>query len=275
MNDVAAPPICNLQRDLPAAEYFAVEAMSASGAKKMLRSPQHYRLDRDTPSVPTPQMQFGTAVHCGVLEPARFADAVACEPEINKRTKNGQAQWAEFSAANAGKIILGSDDHARALACIEAIRAHPAAAYLLEGAEIESSLFWTDGKYQVPCKARLDGRNHGGIVDLKTTADASPEAFARQAANLLYHVQAAHYISAAEHVLNESPAFFAFIVAEADPPHGVACYAMPGNAILAGARLMDIALERYAAALAAGDWPGYPTTIDALPFPKWATRFDL
>lgn len=260
---------------LPAADYHRREAMSASGAKKMLRSPQHYKLMRDTPSVPTAAMEFGTVVHAGVLEPGTFGEVVAIAPEVDKRTKDGKAEWGAFAAANAGRIILSADDHSRALACVAAVRAHPAASKLLDGGEREMSLFWNDGRYKVPCKARYDAFNHGGVIDLKTTQDASPEAFGRSCATFLYHAQAAMYLSAGEHALNATPRFFAFICVESEPPHGVACYILPSAAIQAGAVLINIALERYAAALASGQWPGYSETIDALPFPKWALRFDV
>jgi PDDEXK-like domain of unknown function (DUF3799) len=262
-------------REMPAEDYFEIEAMSASGAKKMLLSPAHYKLMRDQPLEPTAEMQVGTAVHCGVLEPDTFAMRIACAPDCDKRTKSGKEEWTAFATTNAGRIILSPDDFARARRCIDATRAHPAAAQLLLSAEIEISLFWRDGRYDVPCKARLDARNHGGIIDLKTTRDASPDGFARQIANLLYHVQGAHYFSGVEHVLNETPAFFAFIAVENEPPHAVACYSLPGNAVLAGAHLMNRALERYRDALAAGAWPGYPDTIQQIMLPKWATIFNV
>ena len=260
--------------DLPAEQYHRIEAMSASGSKKMLRSPMHYRLMRTEPSEPTEAMEFGTAVHTGVLEPDLFAGSVVEAPAINRRTKDGKAEYAAFQAANAGRIVLSPDEMARARRCVNAIREHPAASKLLAGPEVEQSLFWIDARFKVPCKARTDARNHGGMIDVKTAIDASPEGFARAAANLLYHVQGAHYVSAAEHVLNESPQFFAFVVVESEPPHAVACYTLPGNAILAGAHLLNRALERYADALAAGRWPGYADTINALSLPKWALRFD-
>lgn len=259
-------------RDLPAADYFAVEAMSASGAKKMIRSPAHYKLMRDTPSEPTAAMQFGTAVHGAVLEPGWLSANVAIAPAVDKRSAAGKAEWAAFNAANAGRIILSADDLLRVTRCMEAVNTHPAAAKLLAGADTEGSMFWVDGKYHVPCKGRFDARNRGGFIDLKTTTDASPEGFARSAATFLYHVQAAHYLSGAEHALGETPRFFAFIAVETDEPFAVACYVLPPEAVRVGGGLMDLALERYAAALESGRWPGYPTTIDTLPFPRWAMK---
>lgn len=275
--------------DMPAEEYHKREAMSASGIKKMLQSPQHYMLMRTRPSEPTDAMQFGSAVHCGALEPDRFASAVLCPPadapkkptaaqwnakKPSPETLDAIAFWQAFNRECIGRIVLTRDDHARAQRCIDAVRAHPAAAALLEGAEREVSLFWNDARYGVPCKSREDIYSHGGITDLKTTTDASPEGFGKQIANLLYHVQGAHYISGSEHVRNESPRFFAFIAVESEEPHAVAVYALPGNAILAGAHLANRALERYAAALANGQWSGYPDTIELIKLPAWALRFD-
>lgn len=258
--------------DMPAEQYHAIEAMSSSGAKKMLQSPLHYKLMRDTPNEPTPAMIFGTAVHAGVLEPDTFGQAVVCAPEVNKRTKDGKAEWDAFAAANAGRAILSPDDHSRALRCIQAVHAHPGAQRLLRLAKCEVSLFFVDDTYKVPCKVRFDAWNHGGLVDLKTCQDASPDAFARTIASYLYHLQAAFYCKGAEQVLGEWPQFFAFIAVESEPPHGVACYTLPSNAILAGARLRAVALERYAEALASGVWRGYPDTVDTIQLPAWATR---
>lgn len=260
--------------DMPAEAYYAIEALSASGARKLRRSPAHYRLERDTPSAPTDAMQFGSAVHIGVLEPQRWAAQVVRAPAVNKRTNAGREEWAAFQAANAGRIVLAADDYQRAQDCIAAVLAHPAAAALLKGASTELSLFWRDARYDVPCKARIDVRSHGGLADLKTTQDASAQAFARSIATLDYHAQAAHYFSGCEHMLNETPQFWCFIAAESEPPHGVAVYSLAGNAVLAGQRLMAEALARYAEAVSSGTWPGYPPQIESIQLPKWALRFD-
>ena len=260
-------------RDLPAGLYHKHEALSASGAKKLLRSPAHYLLMRTQPSVPTEAMRFGTAVHAAVLEPDTFADAVVQAPDINRRTTAGRAEHEAFQQANAGKVVLSADDMMRVYRCVNAVHMHPAASKLLTGGEVEGSLFWVDGEYRIPCKARFDKFNHGGMVDLKTCQDASQDGFGRAAASLLYHVQNAHYIEGAEAVLNETPRFFSFVCVEVEPPHCVAVYVLPTAAVLAGRHLLRIAMERYAECSASGKWEGYPDTIEMLDFPKWALRF--
>jgi exodeoxyribonuclease VIII len=258
---------------MPFDQYRAIEAMSQSGAQKINRSPLHFRIARDAPSAPSDAMLFGTAVHDGVLEPEHFAARVCMAPDVNRRTNAGREAWADFLAANAGRIVLAREDFDCARRCIDAVLDHPAASRLLEGARREVSLFWIDGKYRVPCKARLDILNHGGIGDVKTTRDASPEEFAKSIANYGYDIQAANYFSGHEHLLNATPDFFVFVTVESEAPHAVACYELGSASILAGARKMDAALERYARALKLGRWEGYPATIERIDTPPWARRF--
>lgn len=263
---------------MPAADYHAVEALSSTGAGKLRQSCAHYKLFRESTKAPSDAQQLGTAIHAGVLEPDTFDAMVKVLPDVDKRTKAGREQVADFMLAMADApdaVALSPADYSRALRSIEAVRAHPAARRLLDGAQVEQSLFWVDGQYGVPCKARIDIRSRGGMVDLKSTSDASPEGFARSVAAYQYHAQMAHYASGCEHVLGGSPDFVAFIAVETDPPHCVGVYALPGNAIAAGGALTALALERYKLMLDTGTAPGYPDTIETLRLPKWALRFDL
>lgn len=274
--DKPAPPpfVAGVFRGMPAETYFAIEAMSQSGSKEMLRSPLHFRFRRDNPTEPTPAMQFGTAVHTGVLEPDRFDAAVVAAPVVDRRTKDGKATFAAFLAQAEGKIVLAPADFDRCRRTIDAVHRHPMARELLAGAEMETSLFWLDARYKVPCKARVDARNHGGLIDVKTTHDASPHEWPRTVASWGYEIQAAAYFDGCEHLLDATPAFFVHIAVESEAPHGVACYALQGDAIGVGRARWNIALERFAKAQESGYWPGYATTIESIRLPRWATRLD-
>ena len=259
-------------RDLPAADYHKVEALSASGAKKLLKSALHYRLERDHPSEPTASMQLGTRVHLLVLERARVASGVAI---FEGKSRKGKA-WDEFELEHAGQLIVTVEEFGFATAMADSVADHPAAAKLLAAAtEREFSLFWTDAQYGVPCKCRFDLIALGGGVDLKSTSDASPDGFPRLAATYGYHIGAAHYNSGAEHVLNESLRFFVLIAVENEPPHAVAVYNFDPADIMAGQHQMAIAAERYRDALARNVWAGYSPTIQPLRMPRWARRFDV
>lgn len=265
-----APGIHN---DMPAEHYHATEAMSSGGAKKMLASPAHYKLMRDTANAPSAAMLLGTGVHTLTLEPHR-AGEIVCMPEFNNRTNAGKAERDAWLAENAGKQAFSPEDYTRVINTHAAIRAHPGAATLLSDGKAEVSLMWRDVKYDVPCKSRYDWiRADGGLVDLKTTKVASADGFKRTIANFMYHVQAAFYWSGYEHMFDRSPAFWAFVAAETEPPHGVACYVLQEDAIRAGMRHVETALRRYRECLDAGRWPGYSEEIQPISVPKYALTF--
>jgi len=67
-------------------DYFAAPGLSNSGMSDLAVSPlrywyNHVRLDRE-PEEPTPQMAFGTALHCAVLEPDQFEKRYARELDL-------------------------------------------------------------------------------------------------------------------------------------------------------------------------------------------------
>lgn len=263
-----------LHADLPADQYHALEAMSASGAKKMLQSPAHYKLMRDTPSEPTDAMRIGTAVHTLLLEPHRAGEIVEM-PTFNSRSKDGKAERLAWLEANEGVQAFDSASIARIHAAAAAVRAHAGAGELLSDGRPEVTALWTDGTYGVPCKSRFDWLTHSGaIVDIKTTKDASPEAFRRSIGAFMYHLQAAFYWIAHESVCDKSPRFFAFIVVETEPPYGVGAYVLDDASIRAGMRHVETALRRYKEALEAGRWPAYDQTIQPISAPKWALSFE-
>ena len=124
---------------------------------------------------------------------------------------------------------------------------------------------------------QLNGKPYGAdiivpgvaIVDVKTTADASPEGFGRLAYNLGYHMQADWYITGWETVTGERLPFV-WLTVEADPPHLVAVYYATDDQIAAGHALNADARALFAACESSGEWPGYPPEIAPLTMPAWA-----
>jgi hypothetical protein len=258
------------QDDLPAIDYLAYEAMSASSVSKLLRSAAHYQTWRTTSSTPTDAMTFGTVVHALVLEPHR-KPPVAIAPTCERRSNADKAIWAEFESNLNGRVPLKQDEFDRAQRVRDAVWANTGAQMLLDDMVSEVSIFWHDDVFDIPCKARLDAlRTDLGIVDLKTTVDASPDAFARSVARFHYHAQAAHYCYAVEHAQHALPPFFAWIAVETEPPLGCCCYEIDSDALSAGRDLVRAAAEVYANARREGRWPAYPDTIQVLRLPSWA-----
>jgi len=256
--------------DLPHDEYLAAAGLSSTGLRELLRSPAHFVASRTAPRKPTEALVLGTAIHLGVLEPDRFASEVVERPKFDRRTKIGKADAETWDATNAGRIGLDADALADVRACVESVHAHPAAARLLADGRPEVSVLWADEDSGVACKARLDWwRDDGVIVDLKTTDDASPTAFARTVARYGYHVQAAWYARAAAALGRPAPAFV-FVAVEKTAPFAVGCYALDPEAMDAGRARVADALSTYEWCARASVWPAYSTLIESISLPAWA-----
>lgn len=227
---------------------------------------------------PGQSVNVGSAVHALVLQPDRFDELVAVAKKVDGRTKEGKAYKEEFEAKIAGKGLAVIDE-AELVTCTamkQAVRQHPAAAALLErpGAP-EITLVWDVGG--IRCKARCDYVIDGEagepdiIVDLKTTADASPAAFARSIADLGYHLQAAWYLQGYEAVTGRR-AEYRIIAVENEYPYDVVVYRIGRETLQIGYHQIGECLKRYAECVASGEWPGYAAEELEIGLPIWALK---
>ena len=258
--------------NMPDHEYHAVEALSSSGIKKLLQSPAHFKVMRDTKNEPTASMILGTATHMAILEPDRFNTDVVVAPEAKKTTKEGKAIHAEFEAANEGKLILKQDDYDSVLAMRKEVYNSPQ--WLSNFGRLsntsEVSFFWENPTYEVPCKARMDRIYENDIIlDLKTCADASPKGVIKAIANFQYHVQAAFYLDAYRAVMGKHAASFVFCFVENTAPYAVAYYVLSEDAIRGGYAKVDAGLRLYQQALSTNNWAAYPPEIQLIDLPTW------
>jgi exodeoxyribonuclease VIII len=213
-------------------------------------------------------MRLGTALHLAVLEPQLWSREVAVRPAIDRRTKAGKQAAEEFDAEHAGKIVLSEDDAARAQAMATAIHAHHAAHFLLEQeGHREASYTWTDPTHDIECKTRPDwhSADRSLIVDLKTTLDCGRREFTRSIAKYAYHLQAAwntHALGAEQ---------FLIVAVESQRPYAVSVYPIAAEAMAAGARRIDRAMEALAQCRDTGIWPGPEGNLIAEPIsiPGW------
>jgi len=264
--------------DMEEAAYHARPEISKHDLDALDRAPALFLHQRSAPKDPTPAMRFGSLLHRVVLEPDRFeAETVLMPAGIDRRTKDGKAAWAAFEAQAVGLEIVTQQELDQLHAIREAVFSHPSAAQLLApGGRVEASLFWLDSETGVRCRGRVDKVHPSQkiLVDLKSTKDASAQAFARSCWNLRYDVQAAFYLDGWATVgpVLESPPQFCWIAVETEPPYLVACYVATPAMIEAGRERYRRNLRRYAECLAADQWPGLSDRIEPLDLPAWAVR---
>jgi hypothetical protein len=251
--------------------YHLNPAISKSHLDQVNRSPAHYWMryldPARQPTPPTEAMLIGTATHTAILEPHLWSEQVAVAPDgINRRTKEGKEAWAAFEADSTGKVVLKPEDAAVVRRMAEAVHQHPASSFLLDLPGVcEASYFWTDTETGLECKVRPDWHSEDRrlLVDVKTTDDASPEAFKRSCAKFRYHVQAAWYLRGLQ------AEQFLFIAVEKQPPHLVGVYVATPEMVAAGGRAADRNLTTIAECRAADRWPGYGDEIQPLDLPRF------
>lgn len=263
-----------IKKNLSNDEYHSSDGISKSGLDLIAQSPLHYwarYLDPERqPKEPTPALRLGTAIHAAVLEPEKFASDFVVAPDVDKRTTEGKARWADFVMAAAGKTIISSADFDKCRRIAQQVRQHPTAQMLFDSGVAEQSAFWVDQETGVLCKCRPDWLTKQVVVDLKSATDASPQVFQRSAYAYRYHVQAAWYLDGLAAATGKQRDVFVFAAFEKEPPFACAFYYADQAMIEAGRREYRRLLQIYADSLNSGRWNGYPIELQALTLPGWA-----
>lgn len=222
---------------------------------------------------PTPAMQLGSLVHFMVLEIEALESRYVVKPEgIDRRTKSGKEQWERFEATARGKTIISANDLNLASAMRDGISRNEYARAALEADGIsEASLRWTCPETGCPLKCRLDRLCHSGLViDVKSTDDFSPDAWARTVYKYKYHCQAALYTEGVRQVLGlEAP--FLFIAVSKTAPHECAAFLLDDRALQLGRDENLCTLRELAQRRASGDWSGrWSEQIHTISLPNYA-----
>lgn len=251
------------------ADYRRIDAVNWSTLKEIRRSPAHYRHALAAPREDSADMRFGRAAHAAILEPQRYPLDFLVWPGVRR----GKA-WDDFESSNAGREILTIDEAERVEAIAASVRAHPAAAAILEGASKEYVLRWTDPETGIACKSRLDVCRplDGAISDLKTCQDASDEIFTRSIVSYGYHAQIAFYALGLSEIYGEPirPHRLTLIAIEKRAPHAVAVYQFDAASFAAGMAIVRSALRLLAECRAADRWPAYGDDPIPVALPSWA-----
>ena len=210
------------------ADYFDQPGLSASGMKDLEVSPLRYwhlHINPNRPKdEPTPEMQFGSAVHCAILEPDQFDKRYACEcvpPEgcldtvddlrkalsaigiAAKGTAKGpiieqvravlpeapilallQQRHAE---EHADKVIFKADDWARIGGAVHALREEPEVQRLMSGGKAEVPMFAKDPETGVLLKAKMDWVRADCEVDFKTFRQQRGNSIDKSIANAIFY----------------------------------------------------------------------------------------
>lgn len=258
-------------------EYRQHPAISRSELWRIRESPQKFKYYKENPPEPTPSLLFGQVFHKMLLEPDTFNDEFVVAPEANRRTKEGKQMWEAFVADHENQAIIPVEMYAQAKEMCEAVNREPLAVKLLNGVA-EVPFFWTDEMTGEDCKCRVDVLNteysQPIVVDVKSTTDASTEAFIRDAIKYGYDFQAAMYTDGVTKHIQQRP-LFVFIVVEKAPPYAVNILQADELLLQRGHNIFRECIEIYHDCKTSGNWYGYlgkNNQINTLALPAWLAK---
>ena len=231
---------------------------------------KHPRLGRQV-TVPSKQMLFGSAVHKLVLQPEDLQPVTLVEgpdgPYTNWRSKDAQAQR-DIASSN-GHIPMLTHEYEAACELADAIKA----SQLFEdktlfalGADAiheyaEAAITWTEGDvwFRIKPDYFVVTVQDVVIIDLKTTGvAATPDNWGRTMI-WNYAMQSGLYRRGLQKLYPEHDIHWKFVVAETDPPYGIAAFQFDEQGTQYADQICEKAVATWKRCLANDKWPCYST----------------
>lgn len=247
-------------------EYHRHDSISKSGLDLIAKSPAHFRYAAHRE--PTRAMSLGTATHMAILEPDMYAAQYVTLPDgVDRRS----SVYKEAAKQRGDENVLTCSESDRIAGMVAAVRGNREAQLILGRAGVaEGSLFATDPVTGVAVRCRFDWLTYDlHALDLKTTAAADDDSFAKSIINYRYYVQEAFYRDVFQWATGEKLRSFTFLAVESDMPHCVTMPVLPDDVVAYGRQVYRRDLNRYADCLASGVWPGLDGAPHVIGFPGW------
>lgn len=251
-------------------EYHADRtADSSSTIKDYLRSPElYYRTYIKPTSQPLPPpsaaMTFGTAFHCAILEPDRYAEEYVTPPEDfhnpetgerepwNRRKKEHKAAWVEWEESSKGKTIISSADRDKITAMSTQLSRDNAAVELMgmPGLKVEQAIRFEWRGLKIKCMFDLVWPDAGIHCNLKTSREWGRDTSAEDTTGVIgreifkrgYHIAQALYNIGFQKVYGSIPVA-KFLWCHNSPPWECGLFTLGPKSLAAGeeiaARIVD------------------------------------
>jgi hypothetical protein len=166
--------------------------LSFSSIKEFSKSPRHFMQYKLRKFEPTPAMQFGSMVHCLILEPDQFEERYYAIPKIDKRTKAGKLEYALAVDAAGSREIVDGKEMEQAKRIADDLRKNDASRWVLDHTgETEKAVEWND--YGYDWRGFIDMDSDHFSADLKIVADSNPKKFKWKIYDMMYHLQGTLY----------------------------------------------------------------------------------
>ena len=244
--------------------YHAAPGISKSGLDLVARSPAHYAYA--APRTATRAMEIGTALHCAILEPERFATDYMLLREVTDRRASAYKEACKVWAAE--NVLTGTEAD-RVAGMQESVLSHSVLRkFMIAPGRCELSVFANDPETGVLVKCRFDKLLDAKIaIDVKKTQDLRD--FGKSVANYGYHTQAAFYTDVWKWATGEDLEGFMFAAVEELMPHASAMMTLDDEAMDIGRMLYRKALNTYAECWERDEWNGIEQEHAPIQLPSW------
>ena len=250
-----------LHENLPAHEYHADrDALSCSLLKPLLISPAHFQAGLVAASRSSRAMDFGTLVHLLFLQPRAAAQDLAVYPGVADRS----SAFADFEAAHCDRLVVDEPTFARGRRVAEKLastkyKGRPLQRFMEESVT-EATIYFTEPVTRLRMRVRIDSYHPEITFDLKSTRHASMRAFARDAVDMDYDLQAYMYsLARCMYEGRTTAPPFVFIAAESSAPHSVSTLEAGENFMGNGALKFKACAAAFKACTDTGLWPDLGT----------------
>jgi exodeoxyribonuclease VIII len=262
-----------IYEDISFEDYRKIEAVNASYLADINISPSHAQQIKSR-GYTTKTLEFGSAVHCAVLEPEKFND----EYVVFEGATRGGKVWDAFKEANAGKNIVKKNELYEITDLSGAIIKHPLAKELLERPGLsEVTIIWEEPKTGILCKSRLDRYSTNLLIDLKTTRSIAPFSFNRDFVTYKYPLKMAFYADAIKSLHSDDyDLSVKIIAAQSKPTIDVGVYNVPDEVLNYGRSKYLEALEQHCYCVENNEWPGLmPYEEGVIKLPDWVHKGEV
>jgi hypothetical protein len=209
------------------------------------------------------QFVLGRAVHHLMLGEDFFSKLFVIRPaEINGKAYHGSSNdWKKWHVEqrDLGRSVLTQDEGDRVYGMMKAVAKYPLIKQhgMLNGL-IERSMFWKDRKTGVWIKVRPDviPKDSDDATDLKTTLSVKRVDLMTTVDKYAYYQQGALAREAWRQIFGRDLNSFNLVFVQSKRPHCVKTHPLEPEDLDRGEKLNRIAIDKFAACLKSGHWPG-------------------
>lgn len=251
--------------------------LSYSSAKEFYKSPIDYMMYLNKEYEQTDAMILGSCLDCLLLTPDNFENDFIIIDKIDRRSKAGKEYFAQQQtlAKEQKKTLLPRLIYATAILMKQSLEANDQVMALLNNCtETQKRLEWNyKGIRNV---GYLDGVGeifgNKFIFDLKTTQDASPQAWSKTITKWNYDLQLAMYRIGWERNYFEFPELW-HIVIESKPPYKCNTFKIGDSVLEIGTTIYDRIIKNFKYCMEHDLWnSGYEfwqDPVETIELPTW------